>query len=300
MAATLEQQTVLANGQSFAVTIAGRRDLPPLLFLHGFPEHRGAWDDVLPHFAATHCCIAPDQRGYGDTSKPLGLDAYRPAHLAADMIAVMDQLAPGRAFGLVGHDWGASVAYMLAFDHPDRVERLAIINGVHPVLFQRALLTDPDQAAASQYIHFLRDAKAEQRLSENDFKRLEGFLTKFGNAEWLTPEKRAAYRAAWAVPGALTAMLSWYRATPLIVPKTGEPADISAMPRVNLARFKVTMPHLLIWGMADPALRPEARRGLDTFARDLVVVEIANADHWVIHQAPDEVIAALRGFLVTV
>ncbi|MFM2423227.1 MAG: hypothetical protein RL291_1757, partial [Pseudomonadota bacterium] len=243
-------------------------------------------------------CIAPDQRGYGGSSKPTAIDDYKPALLAEDMRALMQVLAPDRAFHLVGHDWGASVAYMLAFDGPKRVVKLAIINGVHPVLFQRALLTDSEQALGSQYIHFLRADGAEARLAEDDYRRLEGFLTKFGNSAWLTPEKRAAYRAAWKAPGALTGMLNWYRATSLIVPKAGEVPDLSAMPRVDLARFKVEMPHLLIWGMDDPALRPVTRRGLDTFARDLAVVEIAGADHWVIHQERERVISTLKRFLI--
>jgi epoxide hydrolase 4 len=294
--AQLEHRVVEANGLALAVTTAGNPSAPPLLFLHGFPEHRGAWDDVLPHFADRFFVIAPDQRGYGASSKPDGVEAYRAPKLAEDMRALMDVLAPGKAYGLVGHDWGASVAYMLAFAARERVARLAIINGVHPILFQRALLDDAEQTAASQYIHFLRAATAEEKLREDDYRRLEGFLTKFGNSEWLTPEKRAAYRKAWTTPGALTGMLNWYRASPLLIPKTGEPADRSQMPQVDFARFKVTMPHLLIWGMDDPALRPITRRGLETFARDLEVVEIAGADHWVIHQKPDQVIPPLQRF----
>jgi epoxide hydrolase 4 len=297
MMPAIETITIDAHGQRFAVSVAGNRSAEPVLFLHGFPEHRGAWDQALMHFGDRYFCVAPDQRGCGGSSKPNGVDSYRAGVLAEDMRQLMSSLAPGRTFRLVGHDWGASVAYMLAFDGTSRVSKLAIINGVHPVLFQRALLTDAEQAAASQYIHFLRAPTAEAYLMADDWRRLEGFLTKFGNSGWLTPEKLNAYRAAWSAPGALTGMLNWYRASPLIVPKAGEMPDRSTLPRVDLARYRIEMPHLLIWGMDDPALRPITRRGLDTFACDLEVVEIEGADHWVIHQAEARVFEALERFL---
>ena len=102
---------------------------------------------------------------------------------------------------LVAHDWGASVAYATAIAAPSRIAKLAVINGVHPGPFQRALIEDEAQRKASAYMHYLRDPEAEERLSANDFEKLLGMLSRFGPQPWLTPEKRAAYLEAWSPPG---------------------------------------------------------------------------------------------------
>ncbi len=136
----------------------------------------------------------------------------------------------------------------------------SIINGVHPGPFQRALLEDDAQRQASSYMHYLRDPRAEERLSANNFEKLMGMLVRFGPQPWLTPEKRAGYLEAWSPPGALTGMLNWYRASPLLVPKPGEAIDPASQPlKLDPARFRVRMPHLVIWGMDDRALLPVTR-----------------------------------------
>ena len=137
-----------------------------------------------------------------------------------------------------------------------------VINGVHPGPFQRALIEDEAQRQASAYIHYLRDPKAEARLSANNFEKLLGMLSRFGPQPWLTPEKRAGYLEAWSPPGALTGMLNWYRATPLVVPKPGETVDPASVPKLDPAQLRVRMPHLVIWGMDDRALLPVTRATL--------------------------------------
>ena len=122
---------------------------PLLLCLHGFPEYWGAWRDVMPLLARRFRVVAPDQRGFGRSSKPEGVDAYQTRHLSADMAALADDLSANRPYLLFGHDWGASVAYAMAFRDVDRLSGLVIANGVHPVPFQRAIIDDPDQRAAS-------------------------------------------------------------------------------------------------------------------------------------------------------
>src|SRR5690606_15256312 len=129
-----------------------------------------------------------------------------------------DSLSPGRPFALAGHDWGASVAYAYAFAHPQRVSHLVIANVVHPVCFQRAILEDEDQRKASQYINRLTAADAEARLAEDGHRRLLRMIEGFSHASFMDETLKAAYRDAWTRPGALTAMLNWYRAAPLIVP----------------------------------------------------------------------------------
>jgi len=293
----MRRQRVQVNGIELDVRAAGSAEAPLVLFLHGFPEYSGAWSGVLPAFADAYHAVAPDQRGYARSSKPEGLEAYRIKHLVRDVLALGELLSPGRPFTLVGHDWGGSVAYAAAIAAPQRIARLIVINGVHPGPFQRALIEDEAQRRASSYIHYLRDPRAEERLSANGFEKLLGMVTRFGPQPWLTPAARAGYLKAWAEPGALTGMLNWYRATPLVVPEPGARVDPAGLPRLDPAQLRVRMPHLVIWGMDDGALLPSTRADLPRYCDDLTVREIAGADHWVVHQRREEVIGLIRGFI---
>ena len=229
----MRHDTVRVNGIDLHVRSMGDAQAPLMLFLHGFPEYSGAWDEVLPAFAGDFHAVAPDQRGYARSSKPVGLEAYRIKPLVRDILGLGEHYSPGRPFVLVAHDWGASVAYATAIAAPNRVARLVVINGVHPGPFQRALIEDEAQRKASAYIHYLRAPEAEERLSANNFEKLLGMLTRFGPQPWLTPHKRAGYLEAWRQPGALTAMLNWYRATPIVVPKEGEAVDPTSVPEAR-------------------------------------------------------------------
>ncbi|KAB2911458.1 MAG: alpha/beta fold hydrolase [Hyphomicrobiaceae bacterium] len=293
----MRHERVQVNGIDLHLRAMGDPAAPLILFLHGFPEFSGAWDEVLPAFARSFHAVAPDQRGYGPSSKPEGVEAYRVKHLVRDILGLGELLSSGRPYILVAHDWGASVGYATAIAAPARIARLVVINGVHPGPFQRALIEDEAQRAASAYMHYLRDPRAEERLSANNFEKLMGMLTRFGQQAWLTPERRAAYLEAWSVPGALTGMLNWYRATPLMVPKVGEAVDMAKVPKLDPSHLRVRMPHLVIWGMADQALLPVSRAGLADYCDDLSVREIAGADHWVVHQKTGEVIDHLRRFV---
>ena len=215
---------------------------------------------------------------------------------ASDILALTSNLLGNRKFVLAGHDWGASVAYALAIGVPERLKGLVIANGVHPVIFQRALINDPEQAAASQYIHILRAPGTAERLSENGFARTFPMLEKFSVTSWLTDDDRAGYLDAWSRPGRMNAMLNWYRASPLVVPKPGETGLDAPLATAPPEKFAVTMPHLLIWGMADQALRPSSRAGLEEFATDLRIIEVPEADHWLIHTHSDRVAREIDAF----
>ena len=293
----MRQTRVEVNGLELGLRAMGREGAPLILFLHGFPEYAGAWDEVMPVFADRWHAVAPDQRGYARSAKPVGLDAYRVKELVRDVLALGERFSPGRAFVLVGHDWGASVAYAAAMAAPARIGKLVVINGVHPGPFQRALLEDNVQRRASGYMHFLRSPEAEAVLSANNFEKLLGMLERFGPQPWLTAEKRKGYLEAWSQPGALTAMLNWYRVSPLLLPRPGETVDTVKAINLDPARYRIRMPHLLIWGMDDRALLPAARAGLADYCDDLTVREIAAADHWVVHQRTAEVVGYIDEFL---
>ena len=205
---------VTLDGHRFHYLEWGRGDAPVILLLHGFPEYSGAWAELAPLLAARYRVIAPDQRGYGQSWAPPEVAAYAASALVDDMRALLDHVAPGQAVTVMGHDWGAAVAYALAIRDPGRVARLIVANGVHPAPFQRALAAGGAQSTASQYIEALRAEGSEERLAADDFDGLMRLFSAHMDLSWMTPEKRAAYKAEWARPGRLRGMVNWYRASP--------------------------------------------------------------------------------------
>lgn len=276
------------QGQPFFVRRWGDPALPRLLLLHGFPEYGGAWAETASHLSQHFHCIAPDQRGYGQSWAPEGVENYAASSLIGDMVALIGaEQGPVTVFG---HDWGAAIAYGLAMFHPHLVDRLIIANGVHPVPFQRALASGGEQSAASQYIPWLRQPGVEAELSANGFEKLQALFATHMDMSWLSGARLQAYKAEWARPGRLQAMVNWYRASPLQVAKPGQPI---AMPALPLARLTVPQPHLLLWGDGDTALLPETTLGLEEFAPQLTRITIAGCDHWLHHQKPKDLAEAI-------
>ena len=284
----MQVTTETLNGHGFTVRRWGDASLPPLLMLHGFPEYGGAWAEVAARLSHRFHCIAPDQRGYGASYAPPGIGAYALSHLVQDVVALIDD----GPVTVMGHDWGASVAYGLTMARPDLVARLIVINGVHPVPFQRAMCAGGAQSEASQYINALRAPGSEDRLAADDFARLERLFAAKMDMSWMTGEVLAAQKAIWRQSG-LRGMINWYRASPLVVADPGAPVP---MPELPVDRLQVRCPHLLIWGMDDAALLPMSNAGLEAFAPDLTRVEVPGADHWVCHQQPDAVADAGLGW----
>jgi pimeloyl-ACP methyl ester carboxylesterase len=265
----------------------GDASLPRLLMLHGFPEYSGAWAELAERLQHRFHCIAPDQRGYGQTGGPDDVAAYASSELVQDMLPIIGD----KPLTVLGHDWGAAVAYGLAMFQRPLVERLIIMNGVHPIPFQRELAKGGEQTEASQYIHTLRRDGSEAHFAANDYEKLSTLFTARMNSSWVTPDKLLEYKTEWARPGRLKTMIHWYRASPLHVARPGEP--ITDLPDWPVDKLRVTCPHLLIWGMGDTALLPESTAGLEEFAPDLTRVEIADANHWIAHQQPDRVATAI-------
>ena len=299
MAARVEfaHEAVAVNGIELHCATCGMREAPLIIFLHGFPEYWAGWARVMPHFADRYFCVAPDQRGYNLSSSPAGVESYAVKHLVEDIRQLADHFSPGKRFVLAGHDWGASVAYAFAMFHPARLDRLVIANGVHPVPFQTALLTDDAQIEASQYFHLLRSPKAERVLSDDGFARLLKMLTGFSNVAFLDDKAREGYIAAWSQPGALTGMVNWYRASPIYVPEAGTTPDPALALKADPERMKIRMPHLLLHGVADRALRPASFEGLEAFAPRLDVVRFEDAGHWILHEKPGQVADAIGRWL---
>lgn len=294
---TLRQQRfTLPTGVELDVTLGGPDDAEAIIFLHGFPESARTWRHQLAALSGRYRVVAPDQRGFARSSKPEGVDAYATDRPVADLIALADALDIGR-FTLVGHDWGGAVAWLAALSHPERVARLAIVNAPHPQIFQRTLIDDPAQRAASQYMNAFRNPAIEDHILGMTLPVF--FDTTFANhvdAAAIDPAERAIYLDQWGQPGALTAMLNWYRASRIVVPAMGEAA---ARPAFIDAPFpRLAMPVLVVWGMNDKALLPCQLDGLDALIDDLTLVQV-DAGHFVPWENPDAVTGALRAFIAT-
>lgn len=297
MPTRLHQDRITVGEVTLNVRLQGDPGDPMMLFLHGFPEYSGMWARLMEPLSARFFCVAPDQRGYATSSKPDGVEQYATGKIAADALGLIAHFSPDRPVYVVGHDWGAAVAYAVAMMRPDQVQALIIVNGVHPGPFQHALLTDPAQIEASQYMHKLCAPDAEEKFSADGFAKLFKMFAAFSDLSWMTEEERQGYLAAWQHPGALTGMLNWYRASPIYVPASGEDASERQNPFDDPQKLRVLPPHLLIWGTNDAALLPSSYARLEEFCENLTIVEIPDADHWVINAKPDRVCEAITTFI---
>lgn len=292
----------LPHGTSLHCHVAGRKGRPVLLFLHGFPEGAFIWDEQLAYFARPenggYRCVAPYLRGFGASSSPAEVDAYRAKHVVQDVAALIAAESPQAPLEcLVAHDWGGAVAWNLTNQQPQLLKRLAIINSPHPGTFVRELSHNAAQQAASQYMHFLCRPDAEALLAEDGFRRLFAFFDdpQGRPPAWLTEPVRAQYRTLWQQ--GLTGACNYYRASPIRPPRDGDPgAQAITLPESMLT---VTVPTLVLWAMDDPALLPGLLDGLPDWIPQLQVQEVEQASHWVVHEHPERVAMELRRFLLS-
>ena len=285
----------LPTGVTLNVATGGPRGGEAIVFLHGFPESHRTWREIAPVLAEDYFVVAPDQRGFAGSDKPEGVENYRADRIVEDLIALADALGIDR-FTLVGHDWGGAVAWFAALRHPDRLNRLVIVNAPHPLIFQKSLIEDPAQRAASQYITAFRNPGMERGL---EAMGLETFYSKtfasHADISKVPEEERAAYLADWSAPGALTAMLNWYRAGDILVPAVGEQAEAPAWTKLPFPVLKV--PTLVVWAMRDTALLPVQLGGLYDLVDDLKIVQVPDAGHFVPWEKPAPVIRAIEEFM---
>jgi pimeloyl-ACP methyl ester carboxylesterase len=285
----------LSTGVSLNVALAGPEDGEPILFLHGFPESHRTWRNQIADLSADCRAIAPDQRGFGASEKPEGVEEYASNKAVDDALALMDALGIDH-FTLAGHDWGGAVAWAAAFKHPLRIKRLIIVNAPHPIVFQRTVIEDEAQREASQYINWFRSPLAEIGIKAMGYEAfLEKVLLTHSDPTKLPEEERQHYLDDWTRPGALTAMLNWYRAAGVEVPAMGEDAKVPLAARVPLPKLRT--PTLVVWGMKDPALLPIQFEGMADHVADLRVVTSETAGHFITWEEPGTVTSAIRAFL---
>ena len=265
-----------------------------ILFVHGFPEFWYAWKDQLAEFGRDHCAVALDMRGYNLSDKPEAVDQYAIKHLVEDLRGLARSLGHER-FIVVAHDWGGAVAWALAINHPESVEKLIIVNAPHPAVFARELSMSPAQQRASRYMLAFRSRTAEAALSANNYAALVGIVMGEGlKRGFFSEADRDAYIAAWSQPGALTGGLNYYRAS-RVGPPTGEEGARTFEPGAK--SMQVRVPTLVIWGENDVALTLGNLEGLDAYVPDLTIKRIPDGTHWVVHEKPDLVNGYIREFI---
>ncbi|MDG3007869.1 alpha/beta fold hydrolase [Paludisphaera mucosa] len=285
MSDPLRHVATSTNGLSLHVVEAGPEDGPPVILLHGFPETWLCWRrQIGPLAEAGLRVLAPDQRGYDASDKPGPVSAYALDTLADDVIGLIESTGRPRA-ALVGHDWGGIVAWWVATRNPERVERLAILNAPHPAASRRYLLGSPRQLMKSWYVFFFQTPWLPEALCRRkNWRMLTESLLSTSRPGTFSEADLDAYRAAWSRPGAITAMIHWYRALLRYGPSFGPDR-------------RVTVPTLVLWGAGDRFLeRGIAEASLDLCDRgELEFFE--EATHWIQHEEPDRVNRRLVEFL---
>ena len=292
----IEQRLLpLSTGITMNVALAGPVDAPPVILVHGFPESHRTWRALVPLLGDDFRLVMPDLRGFGASDKPQDVADYSTEKLVADLFALADALGIVR-FALVGHDWGGAIAWAAAISGNSRITRLAIINSPHPAIFQRSLIDGPAQRAASQYMNAFRTPGMEAGIARMGLETFfDKSFAKHVDLAAIPPEERASYIADWGQPGALTAMLNWYRATKIVVPAAG--AEM-AMPDWVDHVATIHIPVGVIWGLDDAALLPVQLENIGEVGDDVTVFPLPGVGHFAPWQAAEQVAAALRPFLM--
>ena len=286
----------LSTGITMNVALAGPVDAPPVILVHGFPESHRTWRALVPLLGNELRLITPDLRGFGASDKPQDVADYGTEKLLADLFALADALGVDR-FALVGHDWGGAIAWAAAISGNPRIERLAIINSPHPAIFQKSLIDDPAQRAASQYMNAFRDPAIEAGIARMGLDTFfDKSFAKHADLASIPPDERQHYINDWGQSGALTAMLNWYRASRILVPA---PSEEAAMPDWVDHVPKIRVPVRIIWGLDDKALLPVQLENIGEVGDDVDVFPLPGVGHFAPWQAPTQVAAALKPFLTS-
>jgi epoxide hydrolase 4 len=279
---------VPANGMNFEVATMGSGDRLALC-LHGFPEHAYSWRYQMPLLARLGYRVwAPNLRGYGNTDSPREVSAYKISTLVED-VACLIRAANARETFLLGHDWGGLLAWLLAMEQPQLIDRLAIMNVPHPTCFVRELRR-PGQLAQSWYFFLVQlPWLAEFLLSRGNGRATAHIIRRTSrNPARFPNDALDVVRANAARPGGLTAMLNWYRAA-------FRGGEIRRYSGNNTPIIRA--PTLFLWGDADVALGLRTTRGTEQYVSDLTMRVLPGVSHWIQQEAPEAVNAMLEAWI---
>ncbi len=280
----LECGFIKTNGINLHYVSQGEGKL--MLMLHGFPEFWYSWRYQIAEFAANYRVVALDLRGYNDSDKPKDISAYKMSQLLADVKGVINGLGYEDCI-LVAHDWGGAIAWNFAYEYPAKIEKLIVMNLPHPAKFLEGLKT-LRQLQKSWYIFaFQIPWLPELIFQANNYQAIAStFINMAIDKSAFPPEVLAQFQNAAAKPGALTAMINYYRANfELFSHKTTKNWSV------------LNIPTLMIWGEEDTALGKELTYGTSLYVRDLEIKYIQDCSHWVQQERPKLVNQYMRSFL---
>jgi len=273
----METRFVKTNGIQLQVRIAGPENGKPVFLLHGFPDFWFCWEAQIEALVASGFrVVAPDQRGYGHSDKPLGKEAYRQKILAADIVGLMGALGYDK-INLAGHDFGGAVAWSVATLYPERVEKLVIISAPHLIASMKYSKINKTQKYKSWYIAFFQLPKLPERFLKAFNYRV---LIKNMPAS-LSPETIERYRSGWSQPNAIHTMVNWYRGL------------LDGMKAREIEYGRIDIPTHIMWGKNDKYLEAGlAKLSLEQCSKGRLTV-FEDTSHWVMHERSNEVSALL-------
>jgi pimeloyl-ACP methyl ester carboxylesterase len=280
----LEHVIVDVGAAQLHVALAGPPSGAPVVLLHGFPEFWYGWRrQIGPLADAGYRVIVPDLRGYNLSSKPTGSENYTPEALRGDVLGLFDHFGIKQA-AVIGHDWGGLLGWWLAMHHAQRVERLAILNAPHPHVFREHFSRRPTQQLRSGYLLLFQLPRLpELLLSRGQYFWLRQAMRWTSRRDAFSEEDFARYQQAWAQPGALRAMLDWYRGA-----RRSSAVSVPA---------RVRVPTLLIWGERDFALGRRLAEDSLQLCENGRLQYLPKATHWLQHEEAPAVNRLLLDFL---
>ena len=279
-----EHNFINTNGIKLHYVARGTGKL--ILMLHGFPEFWYSWRHQIDEFSQDYHTVALDLRGYNDSDKPDRVADYRMSELIADIKGVISGLGYEDCI-LIAHDWGGAIAWNFAYAYPEMVEKLIVLNIPHPAKFAEGLQT-PQQLLKSWYVFAFQIPWLPEFVFQlNNYQAIvEAFSGMAIDKTAFSQEDLNAYREAAAKPGALTAMINYYRC---IFPSLFQ----GDRPQWGV----LDVPTLTIWGEKDTALGKELTYGTEAYVRDWQIKYIPNCSHWVQQEQPAVVNMYIKEFL---
>jgi pimeloyl-ACP methyl ester carboxylesterase len=256
-----------------------------VVLLHGFPEFWYSWRKQLEALSDEFTLVAPDLRGYNWSDKPIYSAEYKIDEVVDDILGLIRHFGREEA-AIVGHDWGAAVAWSIGENYPEYVSKLVCMQAPPPSVWKKNFSLR--QLAASWYMLFFQIPELpEWLLRRDDFALMERSLRRLAaDANFITEAEIAKYKESWREPGALTGALNYYRANVI---------DKFFLPRESK---KITVPTLFIFGEKDPAILPETVIGVrDAIEAHYEEVRVPESGHWVQQEAAEAVNDTLREFL---
>ena len=283
---TVSSRQIQANGLTFTIDEAGDGDKVAVL-LHGFPESRFSWRFQIPLLVELgYHVVVPDMRGYGRSSRPPLKSDYHISKLVEDVAGLFDAVGAKQRL-LIGHDWGALVAWTFAMDKRLPLDGLIIMNVPHPAVFARVIKTVPAQRKNSWYVGFFQIPwLPEWSLTRNKAQGIaQAFSGMAVDKSRFPAEVTDVYRQNALIPGAMTAMINYYRANRDLLGRYGGAAPV------------IEIPVLMVWGEDDTALDIACTEGYAPYVADFTLKRLPRVSHWVQQEAPEQVNACLTQWI---